>query len=87
MTTNREAKGRIYTLEKKAKELEENGHDKEQCYRMLKVYHNQWFTVSHATQRQTCRPCWIGHTPMTKQTTILTFLPKPIGRPYHRLDA
>lgn len=24
---------------------------------------------------------------MTKQTTILTFLPKPIGRPYHRLDA
>jgi len=52
MTTNREAKGRIYTLEKKAKELEENGHDKEQCLRMLKAYHNQWFTVSHATQRQ-----------------------------------
>ena len=52
MTTNREAKARIYTLEKKAKELENNGHDKEQCYRMLKVYHNQWFTVSHATQRQ-----------------------------------
>ena len=24
---------------------------------------------------------------MTKQTTILTFLPKPIGRPYFRLDA
>jgi hypothetical protein len=23
---------------------------------------------------------------MTKQTTILTFLPKPIGRPYFRLD-
>ena len=36
---------------------------------------------------KTCRPCWIGHTPMTKQTTILTFLPKPIGRPYFRLDA
>jgi hypothetical protein len=23
---------------------------------------------------------------MTKQTTLLTFLPKPVGRPYHRLD-
>jgi hypothetical protein len=23
---------------------------------------------------------------MTKQTTIPTFLPKPIGRPYFRLD-
>jgi len=30
--------------------------------------------------------CWIGHTQMTKQTTILNFLPKPVGRPYFRLD-
>jgi hypothetical protein len=52
MTTNREAKGRIYTLEKKAKELEENGHDKEQCYRMLKSYYHQWFVQSHGTERQ-----------------------------------
>ncbi len=35
---------------------------------------------------KTFKQCWIGPTQMTKQTTILTFLPKPIGRPYFRLD-
>tara|TARA_R110002110_G_scaffold40692_1_gene129958 strand:- start:313 stop:489 length:177 start_codon:yes stop_codon:yes gene_type:complete len=35
---------------------------------------------------KTFKLSWTGHTPMTKQTTILTFLPKPIGRPYFRLD-
>ena len=36
---------------------------------------------------KTFKQFWIGHTQMTNQTTILTFLPKPIGRPYFRLDA
>jgi hypothetical protein len=35
---------------------------------------------------KTFKQCWIGHTPMTKQTTLQSFLPKPIGRPYFRLD-
>jgi len=52
MTTNREAIGRIHTLEKKAKEIEKGGNSKEQCYRMLKTYYHQWFVQSHATERQ-----------------------------------
>jgi hypothetical protein len=52
MTTNRDSRARIFRLGEKAKELEANGHDKEQALRFLKTYHNQWFVTSHATQRQ-----------------------------------
>ena len=52
MTTNKEAKYRIQALVQKAQELEEKGHDREKCLRLLKTYHNQWFVTSHATQRQ-----------------------------------
>jgi hypothetical protein len=35
---------------------------------------------------RTLSQSWTGCIKMTKQTLLISFLPKPIGRPYIRLD-
>ena len=47
-----EMKARRHALLRKAKELQEQGYSKKQCYKLLKNYHNQWFTTGYHAQRQ-----------------------------------
>ena len=43
---------RRHALLRKAKELQAQGYSKKQCYKLLKNYHNQWFTTGYHSQRQ-----------------------------------
>jgi orotate phosphoribosyltransferase-like protein len=50
MTTNKDAIARVYTLEKKGRELKEKGLGESQVRRQLDVYHNIWYVVSYTTK-------------------------------------
>lgn len=51
MTTNESAIARVLQLEQKGQELIENGHNEVQVMKMLNVYHNKWYVVSHTTKK------------------------------------
>jgi hypothetical protein len=52
MTDKQEMEARRHTLIKKAKQIQASGCSKRDCYKMLKNYHNQWFTTGYHAQRQ-----------------------------------
>jgi|MDTE01.2.fsa_nt_gb orotate phosphoribosyltransferase-like protein len=50
MTTNKDAIARVYTLEKKGRELKEKGLGESQVRKQLDIYHNIWYVVSYTTK-------------------------------------
>jgi len=50
MTTNKDAIARVYTLEKKGRELKDKGLEEAQVRKQLDIYHNMWYVVSYTTK-------------------------------------